>query len=51
MLKYMNLQKGSFPYTESICDEVLSLPMGPHLTTNEVKYIIIKIKEFYLDKG
>lgn len=44
--QYMNLTRGSFPKTENICSEVLSLPIGPHLTNDEAMQIIHKIKEF-----
>jgi dTDP-4-amino-4,6-dideoxygalactose transaminase len=29
-------QRGDFPVAEQICDSVLSLPMGPHLTNEQV---------------
>jgi dTDP-4-amino-4,6-dideoxygalactose transaminase len=45
--KYMNLPQGSFPYTESICNEVLSLPIGPHLSVDEADYVATKIKAFF----
>jgi dTDP-4-amino-4,6-dideoxygalactose transaminase len=32
--------RGSFPLTEKIADEVLSLPMGPHLAESDVKVVI-----------
>lgn len=32
--------KGDFPLTERLADEVLSLPMGPHLSEEQVNYII-----------
>ena len=45
--KHMNLVKGTFPYSERIFNEVLSLPMGPHLSIDEAEYVIQKIKEFF----
>ena len=36
------------PNTEKICREVLSLPMYPELTNEEISYVIEKINEFYL---
>lgn len=45
--KHMNLTKGAFPYSESIFNEVLSLPMGPHLSIDEAEYVIKKIQEFF----
>jgi dTDP-4-amino-4,6-dideoxygalactose transaminase len=34
---YMNL--GSFPNAERLADEVLSLPIGPHLSKDDIEYI------------
>ena len=33
--------------SEQLCEEVISLPMHPYLTDEEVNYVIIKIREFY----
>jgi dTDP-4-amino-4,6-dideoxygalactose transaminase len=38
----------SLPETEKICKEVLSLPMYPELTNEEVQYVIEKVRKFYL---
>jgi dTDP-4-amino-4,6-dideoxygalactose transaminase len=35
------------PETEKICNEVLSLPMYPELTDEQVQYVIEQIKNFY----
>lgn len=37
----------SLPETEKICQEVLSLPMYPELTDEEVDYVIESVKKFY----
>lgn len=37
----------SLPETESICKEVVSLPMFPELTDEEVDYVIEKVREFF----
>lgn len=39
-------KKGDFPFTENICDEILSLPMYPELKDEGIEYIAQKIKEF-----
>lgn len=44
-LKHFNL-----PFTEQLAKEVISLPMYPELTDDEVKYVIEKVKEFYARK-
>jgi dTDP-4-amino-4,6-dideoxygalactose transaminase len=45
--QYMNIKAGSFTITEKISKEVLSLPMGPHLTDSEAAYCVSKVKEFF----
>ena len=42
-------EKGMFPITEKVASEILSLPMFPHLTEEQIVYITTKIKEFYLN--
>ena len=37
----------SLPISEQLCEEVISLPMYPDLTNEQVEYIIQKVKEFY----
>lgn len=38
---------GSYPVTEKVANEILSLPMFPNLTKDQIEYIVTKIKEFY----
>lgn len=33
-------RKGDFAISESLADEVLSIPIGPHMTTEQIKYIV-----------
>ena len=42
----MELPEGTFPVTEAIHREVLSLPMGPHLSDMEVEQVISEVKSF-----
>jgi len=42
----MSLPQGSFPITEAIHREVLSLPVGPHLSTDEIDQVIEVIHPF-----
>ncbi|AIF53717.1 DegT/DnrJ/EryC1/StrS aminotransferase family protein [Pelosinus sp. UFO1] len=44
--KEYNWQVGDFPISEVLAHEVLSLPMGPHLTNEQVMYAIEKLKCF-----
>ncbi|MBU1136567.1 MAG: DegT/DnrJ/EryC1/StrS family aminotransferase [Nanoarchaeota archaeon] len=43
----LNYNKGDFPITESCVNEILSLPMFPELSEEQIKYIVDSIKEFY----
>jgi dTDP-4-amino-4,6-dideoxygalactose transaminase len=43
----MGLVKGSFPIAEKVAEGIISLPMHPHLTDEEIDFISDKIKEFY----
>ena len=36
----------AFPVTERLCDSVLSLPMHPYLTDEEIVIIAEKIRKF-----
>jgi dTDP-4-amino-4,6-dideoxygalactose transaminase len=38
--------KGAFPISEKIHEEVLSLPMGPHLSESQAKAVVDAVREF-----
>jgi len=40
-------QRGQFPIAERMCDQILSLPMFPTMTWNQVEYVTEKMIEFY----
>ena len=42
----LNLNKGDFPISERIHDQVLSLPMGPHLDENDIITVCSAIESF-----
>ena len=44
---YLNYSKGSFPITENISNEILSLPIYPELNEEQIKYVCDNIEEFY----
>ena len=46
-LKFLGYKKGNFPVSEQVSCEVLSLPIYPELKESEVKYICLKIQEFF----
>jgi dTDP-4-amino-4,6-dideoxygalactose transaminase len=35
----LGYERGDFPHAESFADAVLSLPMYPHLSVDEVEYV------------
>ncbi len=39
-------RRGQFPVTESLCDEILSLPMFPEMTAEQVAYVAEQVVEF-----
>jgi dTDP-4-amino-4,6-dideoxygalactose transaminase len=43
---HMGHKKGDFPVTERIADRLLSLPMFPELTHEQIDYVVDSIKEF-----
>lgn len=43
---FMQLRTGSFPLSESLANEVLSIPVNPFMNETEVDYVIQSIQEF-----
>ena len=43
---HLGYKKGDFPVTERIADRLLSLPMFPELTREQIEYVVDCIKEF-----
>jgi dTDP-4-amino-4,6-dideoxygalactose transaminase len=41
----LGYQAGAFPIAESMAKEVLSLPMGPHVSEEQVNYVVDKISQ------
>lgn len=46
--QYLNYQHNDFPVAYKYRSEILSLPMYPELTKDQIEYVATKIKEFYL---
>jgi dTDP-4-amino-4,6-dideoxygalactose transaminase len=46
---YLSYKKGDFPISETAAEEVLSLPIFPELTNEEIKYVCDSIKSFFGD--
>jgi dTDP-4-amino-4,6-dideoxygalactose transaminase len=44
---YLGYKKGDFPVTERQCETILSLPVFPQLSNEQVMYVIDEINAFY----
>ena len=44
--KYLGYKNGDFPISEKISSEIISLPMNPYLTDDEIEYITNKVHKF-----
>jgi len=40
--------KGSFPISERIHEQVLSLPIGPHFSVDQIQFVVDKLREILL---
>ena len=40
---YLGYKKGDFPLSEIVSDEIMSLPMNPYVTDEEIEYIVSKL--------
>lgn len=45
--KNLNLSKGTYPISETLSKEILSIPVYPELSQKQLEYIVEKINEFY----
>lgn len=45
-LDYLGYEKGDFPVTEKLADEILSLPIYPEMTEEMVEFVADKINKF-----
>ena len=39
--------RGQFPVTEQVCDQILSLPMFPGMTVEQVQHVAAEVKRFF----
>lgn len=46
-LKFLGYKQGDFPVTEKAAKEILSLPIYPELTNEQINFIVEKIKSFF----
>ena len=50
-LAYLGYKKGDIPAAEKACEEILSLPMYPELSHDDLAYIADAIRDFYSGKA
>lgn len=50
-LSSLGYKKGDFPMSDAICDRIITLPVDEHLTKDELKYCVSKVKEFMNARG
>ena len=44
---YLGYKKGDYPIAEKCCSEILSLPIFPEMTDQQLEYVSQSMKEFY----
>jgi dTDP-4-amino-4,6-dideoxygalactose transaminase len=44
---YLGHKKGDFPVAEKGCEEILSIPMFPEMTDEQIEYVVESIRRFY----
>jgi dTDP-4-amino-4,6-dideoxygalactose transaminase len=44
--EFLNVPRGSLPFTESLASRVISLPMYPELTREQVQFVCDQVKQF-----
>jgi len=44
--KHLGHKQGDFPITERVAEEILSLPMFPELTPEQIEYVVKQTKDF-----
>jgi dTDP-4-amino-4,6-dideoxygalactose transaminase len=48
-MRSLGYQKGDFPETERVVNEIISLPMYPELTEEQIEYVAQKVTQYPLD--
>jgi len=46
--QYLHYKKGDFPIAEKCCQEILSLPMFPEMTDEQIQYVCSSIKSYFV---
>lgn len=45
---FCNIKRGTYPVTEQYAEEIISLPIFPELTEEQIHYVVEKIRRFFL---
>ncbi len=45
--QYLGHMQGDFPVTEKVMNEIISLPMYPELTEDQIEYVVHHVKKFH----
>jgi len=45
--KNLNYKKGDFPVAEKHAEEILSIPLYPEISEEQIDYVVNKINKFY----
>ncbi|MBI4276927.1 MAG: DegT/DnrJ/EryC1/StrS family aminotransferase [Armatimonadetes bacterium] len=49
--QHLGTRPGQFPTSERVCDRILSLPVTPAITADQIHYTVDQIKAFYAGAG
>lgn len=49
--QYLNLNPEDYTVTRNIQKEILSLPLYPEMTNDQIEYVVEMIKRFYSNKA
>ena len=44
---YLKLDPNDYPISDKVSQEILSLPIGPHLNINDINFVSDKVIEFF----
>ena len=42
--KYLDYKKGDFPISEKVSNSIISLPMNPYMSDDEINYVVKELK-------
>jgi len=49
-MRIWDTKKGDFPVSEKIADEILSLPMFPHISKEQIDHVCASLKELCAER-